>query len=99
MSYKYAKVKKCPDDRTWEALVLFPDTYERAEQELRFGYEYPDGTFRIVDYPEARRGYDMTSIRVPCEMCNGRTYPALIPRSIIKEQKKQARAYYTGKYL
>lgn len=94
---KYAKVTK--GQGTWEILVLFPNIHDRAEQSIRFEYEFPGGKFEAVDYEEARRGFDMAARPVACEMCNGRTYPALIPRSIIKAQKRAAREYYRGKYL
>lgn len=62
-----------------ELLVSFQNIRERQEQEVRFGYEFPCGSFRAVDYPTARKAFGFRStgeIKHPCELCDGKVFKA-----------------------
>lgn len=73
---KYAIVDK---GNGTELLVSFPNIAVRQEQQIRFCYEFPEGTFRPVDYPTARHAFKFRStdeIRLPCELCGGQVFKA-----------------------
>lgn len=73
---KYAIVDK---GNGTNILVQFKNIMERQEQQLRFEYEFPGGSFRSVNYPQARAefGFRSTSdIKHPCELCDGKTFSA-----------------------
>lgn len=79
---KYAKITK--DDGAFVVLVAFPNKGTRAEQELRFSYEYPDGDFVPVDYDEARHEFKFRSERDfnrRIELCDGKEFPAMLTKS------------------
>lgn len=77
---KYAEIRK--DGRSWEMLVGFPDIVTRAEQWMRYGYEYPNGTWENLSWADTRmRGWDVRRFKrcpIMVEMCNGQVYPAIV---------------------
>ena len=82
---KYAIVQKAPS--AWECLVRFSDSAERAEQAIRFEYEYPEGTFVPVREREARRaGFESCVFFadpvtcLPVEMCGGLVTDGILRR-------------------
>lgn len=78
---KYAKVQK--NDESFVVLVGFGNKGERDDQELRFGYEFPEGTFVPVDYYTARREFGFRSeadFSESVEMCNGKSFPCMLSR-------------------
>lgn len=82
---KYARItKKRNSDMSFVVLVAFKNKQERDEQELRFGYEFPDGDFVPVDYDEARHEFKFRSERDfnrRIELCDGKEFPAMLTKS------------------
>lgn len=75
----YAMIIKA--DGAPEMLVGFPSKADRAEQFMRFGYEYPGGVFAPMDYREARHQFGFRSkrdLQLTCELCAGQEYPAMV---------------------
>lgn len=66
----------------WHMLVGFRDKEARADQRVRFGYEYPQGEWRDLGYYEARAaGYDKRRLDewpLQVEMCHGEVCPAVL---------------------
>lgn len=78
---KYAEV--CKDQHAWTVLVRFKTTAERAEQQLRFSYEFPSGTFIPMTWKDCRKKYDIRHYsdwtpKLEVELCGGRTFPAIV---------------------
>lgn len=76
---KYASIRKQPDGL--DILVAFPDIVERAEQQLRYSYEFPEGTFVPMSYREARKAYGSRQVYAmpfSCELCAGKAFPATV---------------------
>lgn len=88
---KYARIQK--DATSWPMLVGFPDTVTRSEQRIRFGYEFPEGTWDNMGYYEARmNGFGMrhwTDDKLKqVELCDGRVFPAILTNRTYKELAK-----------
>lgn len=88
---KYARIQK--DENAWPILVGFKNNVERAEQWIRFGYEYPDGTWENMEYYTARKnGYAMRHWKdgkaKRVELCDGRSFPAILTNRTYKELDK-----------
>lgn len=74
---KYAIIDKGTNARI---LVGFKNLEERKEQEIRFGYEFPEGHFWPVDWKDARLlfGHAIEDMSLRCELCDGKDFPALL---------------------
>lgn len=74
---KYAIIDKGTSARI---LVGFKNLEERKEQEIRFGYEFPEGHFWPADWKAARLlfGHAIEDMSLRCELCGGKDFPAIL---------------------
>lgn len=91
---KYARIQK--DEHAWPILVGFKNSVERAEQWIRFGYEFPQGVWENMGYYQARcSGYGMRHWNdgkaKTVELCDGRSFPAILRNDAYRALDKAER--------